>query len=313
MDEAAFEKYSKISETKLFLRYLNPFDMDKLDLILDDQISYFGTTKTIFLERLRYIFEQNRHAPNYREPVIKRSKKHSNLYKLKFEGMYVTVKFFIDEKNGRIQRMYNRSAVRNRKDADLNTPFDLVFGDDEKPGFVPSVDYLVAEHECKLACQEFAPTLQKAFTSAEINDWLQRNRQLYDYARTNYMYFKLFYFEKLYWDIEFKISHLIHLPEVLEALNSFDDSTVESIYNWLMKYDTLAYCNVLCFDRYFTKYDFQNQQFRYGYCEDIYFSGDDFGAIIRFCKLYDKHDYPARMHQYQQIIAEQGSDPDLVG
>lgn len=278
----------EISETELFLKYLYPLDIDKLDLILDDCGNYFGTSKKIFLERLAKIFEKYEQSYDNEKPLIVQSRKYSNTYNLKFSLLYKTVKFIIEEKNGRIVRMYNNKTLKYHKNKRI-TPFDLVFGDDEKPEFRPSTEYFAIEKNCEQAHRELKSTNQRVYRSTDIIRWLDNYKQLYRLVRRNIQYQRFNYFLDCYEEFQYLMTYLDFLPKVNEALNEFDDSDRQTIRKWLDKYDNLGWCDVIDFNRFFTRIDYDNQLFRYRDNTNSYLKGGDIEAILKFGEMFQKY------------------------
>ncbi len=283
----------KLSATNQFLKYLNPLDIKMLDIILDDDATYFGTTKAIFLERLKYIFDQHKLSQDIKAPGIIQHKKYSNVFKLKLHALSENIKFIIDEKDGRIQRIYNSKEITTVEEADDLTPFDMVFGDDEKPGFVPSIDCSINLYHCNIAISEFETSQPKVFTSNDLKKWIERHEILFNYSEQQFKYFKFKPFRELYLGICYLLDRLKHIKVVLEALNSFDESDNEGIKSWLKTYDRMAFCEVLNFDQVFYQIDFEQQLIQFERNSNIFFTGEDFFALIKFNRLY---------HRYSEII-----------
>lgn len=279
----------KLSVTNQFLKYLNPLDIKMLDIILDDDATYFGTTKAIFLERLKYIFDQHKLSHDIKTPEIKQHKKYSNVFKLKLHALSQTIKFIIEEKDGRIQWIYNNKVITTVEEADDLTPYDMVFGDDEKPGFVPAVDYSINLYQCNMAISELETSQSNVFTSSDLNNWAKKHETLIDYTEQHFKYFKFKPFRDLYVGIGHILKGLIHIDEVLEALNSFDESDNEGIKSWLKTYDRMAFCEVLNFDQVFYQIDFEQQLIQFERNSNVFFTGEDFFALIKFNRLYHRY------------------------
>jgi len=290
---------SVISATNQFLKYLNPLDIKMLDIILDDDATYFGTTKAIFFERLKYIFNQHKLSHDIKDPEIKQHKKYSNVFKLKLYALSKNIKFIIEVKDGRIQRIFNNKEVSSAEESDMISPYDMVFGDDEKPGFKPTYEYLLNLFDCEKAIQELESNQPKEFTSSDLNIWTKKHKLLFDYTGRHFKYFKFKPFRDLYLGIKYLQENLKHIDKVIEALNLFDDSDIESILTWLNKYERLAFCQVSSFDQMFYHIDFDKQVIQYERNSNIFFTGEDFFTLIRFNLIY---------HQYNDttsIINEQ--------
>ncbi len=287
--EQIMGKFIKLSTTYQFLKFLNPLDIKMLNIILDDDAVYFGTTKAIFFERLKYIFNQHRLSHDIKAPEIKQHKKYSNVFKLKLHALSENIKFIIEEKDGRIQQIYNNKEVSTLEESDMISPYDMVFGDDEKPDFTPSSEYLLNLYDCENAIKELEFNQPKVFNSSDLNKWTKKHKLLFDYIRRYFKYFKFKPFRDLYLGINYLLENLRHIDKVLEALNSFDGSDNESIKAWLKDYEKLAYSKVSSFDQMFYHIDFDKQIIQHERNSNIFFTGEDFFALIRFSKIYNQH------------------------
>lgn len=277
-----------LSATDQFLKFLNPLDIKMLDIILDDDAVYFGTRKAIFFERLKYIFNQHKLSHDIKAPEIKQHKEYSNVFKLKLHALSETVKFIIDEKNGRIQQIYNNRKISTAEESDMISLYDMVFGDDEKPDFTPSCEYLLNLYECEMAIQELETSQPKIFSSSDLNKWTKKHNLLFDYTGQNFKYFKFKTFRDLYLGINYLQENLKHIDKVLEALNSFDEADNESLKTWLNTFERLAFCEVSSFDQMFSMIDFEQQLIQYERNSNIFFTGEDFFALIKFNRLYHR-------------------------
>jgi hypothetical protein len=275
-----------LSATDQFLNYLNPLDIKMLDIILDDDSAYFGTTKAIFFERLKYIFDQHKLSHDVKAPEIKQHKKYSNVFKLKLHALSETIKFIIDEKNGRIHQIYNNRMISTSEESDMISPYDMVFGDDEKPGFTPSSEYLLNLYDCGKAIQELETSQPKLFISRDLIKWTKKHKLLFDYTTIHFKYYKFKPFRDMYLSINHILKYLAHTNKVLEALNSIDESNNESINSWLNKFDRLAFCEVLSFGYMFYEIDFEKKVIQHERNSNIFLIGEDFFALIRFNRLF---------------------------
>ena len=208
---------------------------------------------------------------------------------MKFFLLKKSIKFFVDEKNGKIRNIYNNKVIISKDDADSITEFDMVFGEDELKAFKPSYDYLLTIYDCDKAYKELETEFLQIYTSMELNYWLKKHRSLYEYAEKNYMYFKTRKFKNLFFQLDYICHDLQNIVEVNEALNSLDETNHFAIKLWLEKYNRLEFCKVMTFDQTFSKIDFENNLIQFDFNSNIYFTGDDFFAIIKFTQTYHKY------------------------
>lgn len=282
------ESVRNITQKEAFLKYLQRMDIEMLEIILDDSITYFGTTKKIFIQKLSYIFNQVQLAGERGFLSIKQDKKQTNTYYLLLQIFSYANKFIIDEKEGNIIKIYGTKIKKSKEDIENLNPLELFFGDDEKIDFKPSNEYVMKLYRCTKAYEELVNDKIQILNSEAIAEWLRKHKLLFEEIKDEYLMFKFNDFRDLYLMFEYLLEELQNYNEVKMALKSYNESNVTSMYQWLVDCYRLAFCRVLHFESAFSDINLENKNLKYIYRSNIYFKGDDFFAILKFNELYHR-------------------------
>jgi hypothetical protein len=278
-----------ITQKEAFLKYLQRMDIEMLEIILDDSITYFGASKKVFLEKLSYIYNQVKLGGWKGCLRIKQHKKHANTYYLLLQIFNYANKFTIEEKEGNIIKIFGTRIKTSKADIENLSPLEIFFGEDEKTEFKPSNGYIMNLHSCTKAYEELVNDKIQILKRDDISQWLKKHALLYEEVKEDYLFFKYNDFRSLFFMFDFLLEQLQNYKEVKMALKSFDDSNTTCLNQWLEDFNRLAFCKVLSFEIIFSEIDVVNKILKYNYHSNIYFKGDDFFAIVRFNELYHKH------------------------
>lgn len=278
-----------MTQKEAFLKYLERMDLEMLELILDDSITYFGASKNVFLEKLSYIFSQYRLAGGKGDLKVKQHKKYANTYYLHLQILSYSNKFIIEEKDGKIIKMYTTKIKPSKDDIENLSPLEIFFGSDEKADFKPSNEYVMNLYRCTIAYEELVNDKIQILTSENIFEWLNKHSLLYSEVKEEYLFFKYNNFRHLFSMFEFLYEQLQNYNEVKMALETYCDSDATSLHQWLADYYKLAFCKVLSFETDFSEINVANKTLKYNYRSNIYFQGDDFLSIVKFNKLYHEN------------------------
>lgn len=272
-----------------FLMHLQKMDIEMLELILDDSITYFGASKNIFLEKLKYIFNQVRLAGGKSDLKIKHHKKHPNIYYLQLQIIELDIKFVIEDKNGIITKIDNPYRVVNESNIEYLSPLDIFFGEDEKVDFIPTNKYVMNLYRCTQAFEELIHDKPQILTRHDIAEWIKKHKLLYEDVKELYMFFKFNNFRDLYFMLYTLLDELQNYKQAQSALITFKNYKSESIHEWISDYYDLAFYKIQFFNIYFSKIDLNTKKFKCIKHANISFEGDDFVSIIKFNELYQKH------------------------
>ncbi len=277
-----------ISQKEAFLKYLQLMDVEMLDLILEDSITYFGASKKVFLEKLKYIFGQVSIEDSNSFKIIQ-NKRFKNKYSMHILAWSYTLQLIIEEEANKITRIYNNKVVKNQNDVDCLSEVELFFGDDEKADFIPTTEYILNLHHSEKAYEELINDKIQVLSSEDIARWVNKHAELYAKINSQFRYFGFNKFKDLYFGFLFDLQRLRYYPEVRKALESFNCDDHKELGYWLKENFNLAFCKVLGFEGIPFIIDDSNK--RIGHCSypNIFFKGDDFFALMKFNQIYHKH------------------------
>jgi len=214
-------------------------DIEMLDLILEDSITYFGVSKSVFLEKLSYIFNQERLSGEKGFLKIKKHKKRPNTYYLLLRMACYANRFVIEEEEGRIIKVYDIKKEISKDDIEFFDRVALFFGTDEKADFIPSNDYVMNVYRCTKAYEELVNDKIQVLTSNDIYQWLRKHVLLYNEIKDAYLLFKYNDFRTLFLLLKFLLEELQNYNEAKRALETFDDSNIAALHQWLVDYNRI--------------------------------------------------------------------------
>lgn len=277
-----------LSQKEYFLKYLQVMNIDMLDLVLSEEATYFGVAKVVFLEKLLYIQNQHKLSGYDKGFEIKQYKSRKNYYALITPFKGIANKFFIEEKNYKIVKIYNNIKVETKDEVETLSQFEFFFGDDEKADFRPTTDYIMTLHNCKIAYEELMNDNIQILTKKRLSNWINEHASLYEEVDKNFLYFRYNNFRNLYFGLKYIFDMLQFSDVASEALKTFPGSSSmrSKLYEWISKYDRLYFCNVLCVDQDFKGIDLLNKTLKHISYKNFLFKGDDFLAIYLFGVIF---------------------------
>jgi len=287
---------SLTTQKQAFLYYLQNMDLDMLDVILSDEITYYGATKSMFLEKLGQLFEKQRLSRYKKGLKIKQHKKQPTVYYFILHESDHANKFILEDQQGIITKIVAYNQDRSYEAYEVRSIFELFFGDDELANFIPTTTYVMNVYECNQAYEELVNEKCILLTSKDLFDWLCKHAGFYNDIKDYYLMANYEKFRNLYFCLEYIFEQLQHYEEAKEALNTFSDADKETFSQWLADYHFLNFCNASSFESNFDEIDFENNTLKYISKRNIYFTGDDFLTLVKFDRLYNEmyHEYKYR-------------------
>lgn len=277
------------TQKKLFLNALEELDIEILDYILSDDITYFGANKKTFINKMDSIFNQVRLGGWKENLQVVVSKKHLNTYYLNLKIYHYKLKFIITEDNDTITSITNNLKVKSKEDVETLSTLELFFGLDERASFVPDTEYVMTKYKCDIAYKEIKES-DKPLTFDIIKNWLNSHKELYQNCSQQYLYFQFHKFTDLYFSNEFLFEMLQHYKLAQEALSEYQNPDF-SLSIWKEKYFELAYCKALQFHDNFKSYNKETKiahSFVYPY---TFYQGEEFITLIEFSRIYFSTEY----------------------
>ena len=226
-----------MNQFQAFIYFLKRMDIIMLDEILTDDISYCGTSKALFLEKLQDIFVWNIFLENETLPV-QWSESNNNCLQFfcwkpnDFENSFL----ILSKKDGSII-----SFINKRPDFGFHNSAFRVY-DDEEIGFVKSTEFIMLQNQCKTAIEEMTEVL---FTTELILNWVNKYELLYleikdedDECKYNNIKYVEEFFEL--WQLKsYETELILNYKEAEIAVLEYDKNEIK---DWLTKYHNLYFC-----------------------------------------------------------------------
>ena len=187
------------------LEAISSMSCESLELILDDNWYYDSTSKSIYIQKLREIFDEfkkeddflNSHKGNCNSDGCKNFNKKGYSFIGNKSGRYVN--FLIELKeNGAIKNIHNCiNFCTNEKFIDeTKKQIDFRIYQDEKLNFKPTEDFTIAKNESIIALNELKNFQDKSLPKNELIKWVEK----YENLKRSFSGKDLFYKnQKLFW------------------------------------------------------------------------------------------------------------------
>ena len=280
---------SNCSQKEAFLSYLKKMDIAMLDIVLPEDITYFGTNKTCFLERLAYITNQFKLAGEATPLKINQKYEFSNSYYLTSNILDFEQEFIIEEKEGFISNISSSLEIKSIEELEELHCLEIYFGKDERTDFIPSTDYVIKLHKCRSAYEEIVNDNIQILENFKISYWIKKHKSLYKEIKNDTLMFRLNEFKNLYLTLKYIKKQLKCSLAAEIAIRSFDDTSYSTIQKWKDDFNRLFFCELQSFEVGFSVLDSTNNTLKINNYPNIIFKGTEFFSIFEFNKLYIKH------------------------
>lgn len=292
------------------LGFIKTMDTKMLDEILDGEVTYQGTSKKIFLNKLDLVF-------------AKFKIKGDSAIEIEY-GKCQCPKCEIGNKKGYVlignnsrqclDLMFELSAEWKVLDIyycneyglvdDCYVPYDFehekddldVFGynsiklyPDEKLDFIATERYCLMTEKCKEAFEEIENGDEKHISFEIINDWLRKYKNLVDVMIGNY-YTTTFKFAYLYSDlgkVQPYFTMLYYTDRAMKLYNEGNYTNENDLIEWLIKHQNLGCSLLVTFNMDFIETEKDGKKWYLSNDYNFYFLPDDFKSIIEFKNLFD--------------------------
>jgi hypothetical protein len=277
------------SQKEAFLFYLKKMDIAMLDIVLPDNIKYFGANKADFLDRIAYMVNQFRLAGEATPLNINQKDKFSNSYYLTSNILDFEQEFIIEEKEGCISNISSSLVIKSYEELEELHCLEIFFGLDERTDFIPTTDYVIKLHKCRKAFEEIVNDNIQILDNYKISYWVKKHKSLYKEIKNDTLMFRLNDFKNLYFTLKYIKKQLKCSLAAEIAVKSFDDTSYNTIQKWKDDYNRLFFCELQSFEVGFSILDRINNTLKMNSYPSIVFKGTEFFSIFEFNKLYMKH------------------------
>lgn len=289
------------TQSEAFIYYLERMDDEMLDLLLDEDASYFGVSKATFLEALKYIFNQVKLAGSPHAICIKIVSSAKNRYRISWFDDNDWLVIDIKEKDSRIVEL--KLAKKPLYFMEEVNTLNLCFGDDELKNFNPSVEYLLEAQQYQKAYEELVRDEPVMMDLEDLKNWLSSHHELYEEAEQKTTYAKPKPFRTLYSNMELLLEELELAPQAEYALNCFRNMNKIDMEEWLDEFNRLYYCETMGFELNFQEMNPQDFSLKSTLYPNLYFKGEVFFTILEFNERY-KH-YARELYEIPKPLKEE--------
>jgi hypothetical protein len=226
-----------MNQLQAFVYFLKLMDIVMLDEILTDDISYCGTTKALFLEKLQDIFVWNLFLENETLPVQWSDTNSNHLQFFCWQSNeYENILLVTSKESGEIISFINKRPHFGHHNSALR------IYDDEEIGFVKSAEFIMLQNQCKNAIEEMTEVL---YTTELILNWVNKYELLYleikdedDECRyKNIKYVEEFF--ELWQSKSYEKDLILNYKDAEKAVLEYN---ANDIIDWLNKYHNLYFC-----------------------------------------------------------------------
>jgi len=296
---------------------ISEMDIKALDLILEDNVSYQDTTKTIFLDKLDEVFREFKTKDN--KLIAYHGKCNSNecinnnktgvCFVGNISGRYIN--FIIEEnEDGTIKDIYTCSVFCTDKNVinENKRKLDIKVYKDEKINFTPTSTYNYINNKSISALNEIKQFNDCEISKEEIITWIKKYEELYNSLNwTNNFYKHHYSFYWLYYHINEIYKFIIIENEAKMAIDEFrsiDLNNEIDLLRWLVKHEHLNHELILLCASIVTEESLQTGNSHLHQDYTAYFKTKIVQNCIDLQELIDKH-YYEKLNKYNTLSQEE--------
>ena len=303
--------------TSSLINAISEMDCKAIELILEDNVSYQDTTKSIFLQKLKEVFKDFQKEDNKLIPYEGKcnSDKCSNKNKkgIAFVGnksrRYIN---FIIEQNedSTVKDIYTCSVFcTNENVIDENKrKLDISVYNDEKVNFTPSSSYNYLKNKSITALNEIKQHNDCEISKEQIITWIKSYEELYNSMNWINNFYKHHYsFYWLYYHINEIYKFLMIENEAKIAIDEFKYINLDNeidLLKWLVKYEHLYYELILLCANIVTEESLQTGNCVLHKDHTVYFKTNILQNCIDLQELLEKH-YYEKLNKYNTLSQEE--------
>ena len=296
--------------TSSLIKAVSEMNSKALELILEDDVSYQDTTKTIFLQKLKEVFkdfqkEDNKLIP-YKGKCNSGECTNKNKKGIAFvgnkSGRYIN--FIIEEnENGSVKDIYRCSDFcTNEKTIDENKKqLNFTVYKDEKVNFKPSAYYISSNKKSISAINYLNQFNKTEISKDQIITWVKQYEEFYN----SLDWFDLSYknispFDSCFYHINGVYEFIIIEDEAAIALEEFKSVNLEDeiqILKWLVKFEYLYYKLILLHPNIVSEESLKSGKIILYKDFNVYFKTEILQNCINLQELFDKY-YYEKLNKY---------------
>ncbi len=315
-----------MTKKEAVLKYFSAMDIDMLELVLDDDKTYQGATKEIFLQKLDQVFNLFK-KENDTQLAVHRGSCHSefcikNGTGYSFVGNHTNnyISFVFEENAADFTDIHFCTEFElDDKAVDTNWFFSLEISTDETADFIPDIDFLLLVQKAKTACEELLTQKQVYLNLEDCEYWQNKYHALNEEIAMEYNvldYNSFTEFDDLYGIVNGIVSNASFAKDIESIKNeyyTFNPIDEPFLLDWLVRYEQ-RYNEFDLQDYNYLDTIFYNNGEAYLKTDNhpaIYFTASPFENLSWFKKTYVTH-YMRMLEKYNTLDIEErnrGRDP----
>lgn len=287
-----------------------------LDVLLDENLTYQGAKKEVFLEKINDMFSEFKESGDTFLSTHQGfcssdqcPNKGCRGYSFVGNTSNKYISFIFEELNDDIKDIYHCSGFSTDDSSvkrEIRTSINIDF--DERADFKPSLDFLIKSQKCSLAYEALMCFKNVVISKEVYLEWLDKFYPLYKSFENPPIFYSDF--NKFYW----LYSSITGLKEYLqfhclakEALKEFkiiDNTSERQLLKWLVKYEKTGMDLILfAYDGINFEHPNKTEYFK---VRDLKISISDFKHIAKFKFLFDRY-YWEMLEKYSTASKEEGT------
>ncbi|OYX85423.1 MAG: hypothetical protein B7Y83_04825 [Flavobacteriales bacterium 32-34-25] len=303
--------------TSSLINAISEMDSKTLELILEDNVSYQDTIKTIFLQKLKEVFKDFQKEDNKLIPYEGKCNSDKCINKNKKGIAFVGNKsgrysnFIIEEnEDGSVKDIYTCSDFCTNENVinENKKKLDITVYNDEKVNFKPSSSYNYLKNKSITALNEIKQLNNCEISKDEIITWIKSYEELYNSMNWINNYYKYHYsFYWLYYHINEIYKFLIIENEAKIAIDEFKSINLDreiDLLKWLVKYEHLYNELILLYGNIVSEESLQTGNCVLHKDHTVYFKIDILRNCIDLQELLEKH-YYEKLNKYNTLSPEE--------
>ena len=296
---------------------ISEMDSKALELILEDNVSYQDTTKTIFLEKLDEVFKEFKKEDNkliaYQGKCNSNECSNKNKNGISFvgniSGRYIN--FVIEEnEDGTVKDIYTcyDFCAAEKINNENKRKLDITVYKDEQVNFTPTPTYNFINNKSISAINEIQLFNDSEISKEEIITWIKKYEDVYNSLNwTNNFYKNHYSFYWTYYHIN-EIARFLKIENeaktAIDEFKSIDFNNEIDLLKWLVKFEHLYYELILLCANIVTEESIQTSKTLLHKDYTIYFKTNILQNCIELQELIDKH-YNEKLNKYNTLSQEE--------
>ena len=303
--------------TSSLIKAISEMNSKALELILEDNVSYQDTTKSIFLQKLKEVFKDFQKEDHKLIPYVGKCNSHECTNKNKKGIAFVgnksgrCINFIIEEnEDGLVKDIYTCSVFCTNEDVinENKRKLDITVYNDEKVNFTPSSSYNYLKNKSITALNEIKQLNDCEISKEQIITWIKSYEELYNSMNWINNFYKHHYsFYWLYYHINEIYKFLLIENEAKIAIDEFKYINLDNeidLLKWLVKFEHFHYNLILLHPNIVTEESLKSGRINLYKDYNIYFKTEILKNCIDLQELLEKH-YYEKLNKYNTLSQEE--------